>query len=518
MDKHFLNLRRYYRRHRYEAKRIHKEWVGFGTGLRAVSADLFVVFQLLLIGTVYAFFARNYPIFFYVCVGVTALTGLGILLFEDDVQSKISWCLLFCISFGSGFIVYFLSRREICYFWHRRYFSSIKKRVKSPVNDYTVSSEKMPSGNYLSEKGYLAYCGTDGKYYGNARQLMDNIIARIDGAEKFVFIEFFIVADGVFLDRLISIFRRKAAQGVEIYMLYDDVGSAGVFSSFVKKQIKAAGVKIKPFHKLFSPFYFGLNYRDHRKIVVVDGKTGYTGGINLIDDCANQRKMEGVWKDSGIRIDGAAVDGLSAQFIRQWQFATREKLDSQKYLNKFDAAENCSLFIPYAGGPEMQGNVCRSVYRDVVLAANEKLYIMTPYLVPDSRFMKLLFKKAAEGVDVRVVLPGVPDYRYIYKITLSNARKLIKRGVKVYYSGGEFVHSKVMLTEQVAVVGSVNLDMRAFYQELDNGMVTDDEIVKGQIQEDFNRFFEFNEEAELKKFNPVSKLIELILKLVSPLM
>ena len=166
----------------------------------------------------------------------------------------------------------------------------------------------------------------------------------------------------------------------------------------------------------------------------------------------------------------------------------------------------------------MQGNVCRSVYRDVVLSATEKLYIMTPYLVPDCRFMKLLYKKAAEGVDVRVVLPGVPDYRYIYRITISNARKLIKRGVKVYYSGGEFVHSKVMLTEQVAVVGSVNLDMRAFYQELDNGMVTDDEIVKGQIQKDFNRFFEFNEEAELKKFNPVSKLIELILKLVSPLM
>ena len=251
---------------------------------------------------------------------------------------------------------------------------------------------------------------------------------------------------------------------------------------------------------------------------MVDGKTGYTGGINLIDDCANQRKMEGVWKDSGIRIDGAAVDGLSAQFIRQWQFATREKLDPQKYLNKFDAAENCSLFIPYAGGPEMQGNVCRSVYRDVVLSATEKLYIMTPYLVPDCRFMKLLYKKAAEGVDVRVVLPGVPDYRYIYRITISNARKLIKRGVKVYYSGGEFVHSKVMLTEQVAVVGSVNLDMRAFYQEFDNGVVTDDSGAMEQIASDFEWLFGRNEIAAVSKFNAFNAFVTGALRLISPLM
>lgn len=533
MDKRFSRLRLYLQKRRYNVKRIHKEWVGFGTGLKAVLKDLFIVFQLSILIILYAAFVYYVPYAFYVCVGLTALTAVYVGIFERDIQSKISWILLFAASFGCGFIIYVFASKPVSYGRQRLRFKKIAKRVKisepqtaaenlcvaeRETAAAVVEREKTAAESYLNLNGFETFSATEGKYYGNARAILDNLIVRIDAAEKFVFIEFFIVADGVLLDRLVSIFRRKTAAGIPVYMMYDDVGSAGVFSDFMKDTLRAAGVKLKAFSNLFSPFYFGLNFRDHRKIVVVDGKTGYAGGFNLIDDCANQRKMEGVWKDSGIRLDGAAVDGLSVAFMRQWELATREKLDPARFLNNYAPAEKSSSFVPYAGGPEIKPHICREVYAKIIDEAKEKLYIMTPYLIPDSGIMKKLIKKAEEGVDVRIVLPGVPDYRYIYRVTTSNARILLKRGIKIYYAGGEFVHSKVVQNEKCAAVGSVNLDMRAFYQEFDNGVLTDDEGVMLGIDEDFDWIFKCNVPEKRGKVNPIGALITLVLRLVSPLM
>ncbi|MDE7083293.1 MAG: hypothetical protein K2O89_06310 [Clostridia bacterium] len=522
MDKYFLRLRRYLQRRRYKVKRIHKSWVGFGTGLKAVLSDLLIVAQLSLLVVLYGLACWYAPVFFYVCLGLTVLTVAYVLIYEPDVQSKVSWTLLFVLSFGSGFFIYVLSRKSVCYGLKRYKYSKIAKKAQLLVGNFKVqgcSEEVRRDAEYLYRAGgFIPYTGTDLKYYPYARAAMDNIIARIDAAQKFVFIEFFIVADGVFLDRLISVLRRKIAEGVEVRMMYDDVGSAGVLSSSAKKRIKLTGVKLKTFSRLCSPFYFGLNYRDHRKIVVVDGKTGYVGGFNLIDDCANQRKMEGIWKDCGLRLEGAAVDGLSFAFMRQWELATHEKLDYTKYIDKFDRTLNSSTVIPYAGGPEIKEPLCRGLYLRIINSAKEKLYIMSPYLVPDSELMKALKDKARAGVDVRLVLPGVPDYRYLYRVTLSNAKNLLKSGVKVYLSGGEFVHSKVMMNERCAAIGSVNVDMRAFYQEFDNGVYLDDETVLADVQKDFEEVFARGGRTEKLKQHWYSEVIAAFLRLLSPLM
>ncbi len=522
MDKTFFRLRRYLIKRRYKVKRIHKSWVGFGTGLKAVLSDLFIVAQLSFLVILYGIACRYVPFFFYVCLGLTVLTVAYVLICEHDIQSKISWTLLLVLSCGLGFFIYVLSRKSVCYGIKRHKFSKIKKKTEPFVGTFKAQNfpqEVRGDLDYIyRSSGFIPYQDTDLKYYPYAKAAMDNIIVRIDAAEKFVFLEFFILADGVFLDRLISVFRRKVAEGVEIRMMYDDVGSAGVLSSSAKKRIKLTGVKLKTFSRLCSPFYFGLNYRDHRKIVVVDGKTGFVGGFNLIDDCANQRRMEGIWKDCGLRLDGAAVDGLSLAFMRQWQFATHEKLDFAKYLDKYEHAFNKSTVVPYAGGPEIKEPLCRGVYLKLIEGAKQKLYIMSPYLVPDSEFFKAIKEKARAGVDVRVVLPGVPDYRYLYRVTQSFARKLIKRGVKVYYSSGEFVHSKVMLTERCAAVGSVNIDMRAFYQEFDNGVYFDDKKAMADIEKDFEEVFARGGLTEGTKQHWYSAVIAAFLRLLSPLM
>lgn len=522
MDRKFFRLRYYLQKRRYNVKRIHKAWVDVGTGCRAVFTVLLTVAQGCLLILAYAFLATHFKIFFWASVGLTAFTDICVLVCEPDIQSKISWTLLFLASFGMGYIIYILSRKPVTYGISRIRYKKLAKKYGGFFPPFNPEKQEEPVRSdcaYMYDGGgYAPYDGTSAKYYPYARDIMLNIVNRIESAEKFVFMEFFIVADGVFLDRLISIFKRKCAEGVEIRLLYDDVGSAGVLSAYTKSRIKATGVKIKPFKRLLSPFYFGLNYRDHRKIVVVDGETGYIGGFNMIDDCANQRKMEGVWKDSGLRLDGAAVDGLSLTFMRQWELATREKLDCARYLNLYERQENTSVFVPYAGGPEITEPLCRGVYHRIIDGAKQKLYIMTPYLVPDSDTLKALVRKAKEGVDVRLILPGVPDYRYIYRVTQSNARKLMRRGVKVCYASGEFVHSKVVLSENCVAVGSVNMDMRAFYQEFDNGVYTDDKTVMAEVAADFDEVLSRNSFEERSKTHPVSAFIAGILRIVSPLM
>lgn len=522
MDKAFFRIRRYLQRRRYKFKRIHKSWVDFGTGLRAVASDLFVAVQMGVFVALYCFGCWASPIFFYVSAGLAAATTVCILIFEHDVQSKISWTVLMLLSCGAGFYAYVLSRKPVCYGLHRLKFKKISKKTLPLVGEFNTDGAAVAVHNdleYLYKAGgFIPYTGTDVKYYPYAKAAMDNIIARIDNAKLFVFIEFFIVADGVYLDRLISVFRRKVAEGVEIRFMYDDVGSAGVLSSEAKKRICRSGVKLKAFSSLLSPFYFGLNYRNHKKTVVIDGKTGYCGGFNLIDDCANQRRMEGIWKDAGVRLDGAAVDGLSLAFMRHWEFATGEKLDKEKYLNRYERTFSQYFVAPYAGGPEIKESLCRGIYSRMVEGAQKKLYVMSPYLVPDSKFTKALKKKAQSGVDVRLVLPGVPDYRYIYNVTRSNAKRLMKSGIKVYFSSGEFVHSKVMLTENCATVGSVNLDMRAFYQEFDNGVYLNDKNVMENIERDFEEVFTRAGVAEKLKFNFFGSVASVFLRMFSPLM
>ena len=510
------------KRTREKTKTIHKSWVGFGTGLKAVLTDLTIVFQLAVLAFIYAFFAYTFRPFFFVSLVLTALSAMHVFISERDAQTKASWLLLFIVSFGCGYIVYILADKRVCYGYNRRRYLKIFERSKPFTPKLSTQGVPATIANdceYIYNlSGYAPYRNTRIDYFSNSREILNNIIENIENAKEFVFMEFFIIADGILFDRLVSACRRKTAEGVKIFVLCDDVGCAGVLSSDAIKRLKGAGVKFKIFEKLFTIFNFGLNFRDHRKIVVIDGKIGYTGGYNFIDDCANMRKMQGIWKDSGVRLEGEGVDGLTLAFIRQWEFATKQQLDYAEFTKKYDRIESDSVVLPYAGGPEICEDLCRGVYANMIAGARERLYIMTPYLIPDGEILSLIKHKAQSGVDVRIVLPGVPDYNYIYRVTRSNAERLLKYGVKIYYARSEFVHGKVMLTENCLTVGSVNMDMRAFYQEFDNGVYTDDKGMINKALSDFNGIFDTNEPSESVTRNPFTLLIACILRIVSPLM
>lgn len=504
-------------------KCIHKRWVDFPTGAKALLTDLGIVFQLLVLASLYAFFSFLSRIFFYVSLALTLLSAVRVLICERDAQVKTSWLFLFVISFGCGYIVYFLADKRICYGLKRRRYSKIFARSEKYIGDFSVNGVSRTVFNdcgYIRDKGgYIPYDGTDLKYFSDAALLFTEMVADLEKAERFIFMEYFIVSEGRLLEKLIEVLSRKAAEGVEVRFLCDDVGSQGVLRCETKKRIKSAGIKFKVFEKLFTLFNFGLNFRDHRKIVVIDGKYGYVGGCNIADDCINYRKAQGGrWKDAGLRLEGAAVDGLSLAFLRQWEFAARENSDFGKYLNHYEKTPNVSNVVPYAGGPEIKEALCRGVYENVIKGAQEKLYIMTPYLIPDGKLFKMLKEKAKKGVDVRIALPAVPDYPFIYLVTRSNADRLQKCGVKIFYAQKTFLHSKVTLTENSLTVGSVNMDMRSFYLEFDNGVYTDDKGAMNSAEADFNEIFAANPERPPIKRNIFVKFATAILRIVSPLM
>ncbi len=501
---------------------IHKTWASKWACFQAVGTDLLTALQCALLVFLYAFFAYICNIFWYISLGLTFVTAAYVCICEHDGQIKASWMMLLIVSGGCGYLIYLMSLKPVCYGYDRRRFAVIAEKTKLFIGDFRVenaSTAVQHDCEYIyNAGGFVPYQGTDARYFSDARPLFNDILERIETAEKFVFIEFFILADSVLLNRFINVFRRKVAEGVEIKLLCDDVGCAGVLTDTAKKRIKSTGVQFKMFQKLLAPFNFGLNFRDHRKIVVVDGKTGYVGGVNVSDQYTNEYEMDGYWKDCGLRLDGAAVDGLSLTFLRQWELATREKIEYENYLNKFTATENMSNFVPYAGGPEIKADLCRGVYLNAISGAQEKLYIMMPYFIPDNGIYSLIKAKAQSGVDVRLVLPSVPDYPFIYRVTRSHAEKLMKFGVKVYYAPRMFVHSKLLLTENCVTVGSVNMDMRAFYQEFDNGVYTDDKTVMAEVGEDFESVFESCKPSEGHKAGFFGSIVNGVLRIVSPLM
>ena len=485
-----------------------------------ITACLLLAAQVLFVLALYIFLCVFAPVFFYISLGLTALTGVFIFITDTDGQCKASWLMLMLVSGGCGFLIYILAHKSVCYGGNKSKFDKLyKKSVKFTPPSVRVSDAIKADCDYLfNAGGFSAYSGTNVKYFDYAKPLFDEMFSRIESAKSFIFIEFFILADGYLLERLLKILKRKLDEGVEVRVLYDGAGSYAPLKPSTKKRMHAMGIELVAFAPLLSPFGFGLNFRDHRKIVVIDGKTGFVCGCNIADECVNLKRAKGVWKDAGLRLDGSAVDGLTLAFLRQWDFTLKCDGEWDGYLNRFEKIENNSTVVPFAGGPDLTEPICRTAYANMIRGARQRLYIMTPYFNPDGEMLKLIKERALSGVDVRLVLPSIPDWQFLYKVTQANAEKLIASGVKVYFTPRTFLHSKVILSENCCITGSVNIDMRTFYQEFDNAVLTDDNGVMREIEGDFNSVFAVTSPAQQKRRGLINALITSVLKIFSPLM
>ncbi len=471
------------------------------------------------LSTLPALAVRWYLLFLVI---ISLFTAFSVLSSHRNNQAKAVWVLFILVFFFCGFIVYFMSNDKYMYARSRRRHAKIFERTKSLVPQYALAnaSEDMKQMcSYLSRAGGFApYTNTSLRYFPSGTQLFDDVLESLKSAEKFVFIEYYAIADGVLLNRMWDILGKKAEEGVDVRIIYDDVGSRA-FTHSMRKKMRESGAQIKVFNRLISRFTFALNYRDHRKMIVIDGKIAYTGGSNIADEYINEKHMHGYWKDTGLRLEGEAIDAMTLFFLRQWEFITKKYCDYAPYMGHYGRVYSPYTVVPYVDGPEYGPSICKNVFESVIYSAKKRLYIMTPYFIPDDSIVQALVNKALSGVDVRIILPSVPDKLYVYLVTRDNAEKLLKYGVKIYYLRDSFVHSKLVITESCAVIGTVNFDMRSFYQQFENAVLTDDMTVVYDVQADFERTFADCDAPSKAGKNGLLRTVAIaLLRFVSPLM
>ena len=309
-------------------------------------------------------------------------------------------------------------------------------------------------------------------YYDYGEKFYPELLKELNKAEKFIFLEYFIINKGQMWDGILKILKEKASQGVEVRILYDDMGSIAMLSTKYPNELKKMGIKCIPFNKV-SPFKgIFMNNRDHRKMTIIDGKVAFSGGVNLSDEYININSKLGIWKDNGIKIEGDAIWNLTIMFLTMWNANIKEDKDILKFKYVFKNTEKIDGYVvPYGVAPLHEDLIGEDVYINIINSAKKYLYIMTPYLIIDTDMTNALIRAAKRGVDVKIIVPGIPDKKIVYTQTSSFFELLSNGGVKIYKFTKGFVHSKVYVSDDKrAVVGTINMDYRSLYLHFENGI------------------------------------------------
>ena len=376
--------------------------------------------------------------------------------------------------------------------------------------------------------GYPVYQNTDVEYYDDASKGLEAQLKDMEKAEKFIFMEYHAIEDRTSWGRIEEVLARKAAQGVEVRVFYDDMGSIGFINTDFVKKLQGLGIACRVFNPFVPLLNMFLNNRDHRKITVIDGKVGFTGGYNLADEYFNLTHPFGIWKDTGIRLEGAAVPSLTVAFLEMWN-AGRKKTDGEndtdfkKYLPYYRYKATQKAFVqPYADSPMDQKQVGEDVYISMAEKASKYCYFVTPYLIVTDEMTHALSLAATRGVDVRIITPGIPDKKLVYSMTRSFYPALVKNGVRIYEWTPGFCHCKMSVADdKMSTCGTINLDYRSLYHHFENGCWIYDPAVAVSIRKDFESMFaksrEVTEEYRVGK-GSVMKIWQLFLRLFAELM
>ncbi len=344
----------------------------------------------------------------------------------------------------------------------------------NPTDD--LPKEYKGQANYLiSSAKTRAYARCSTKYFASGEEYFDSLLKDLSTAKKYIFLEFFIIEKGKMLNPILDILEQKVRDGVEVRMMYDDIGSVRKVPARFYKTLRKRGIKCLKFNT-YKPFVTNLhNNRDHRKIIVIDGVIGYTGGINLADEYINEGDRDYHWKDTGLKVYGNAVGELAEQFLQLYEItARREKFDFDKYICKdtIDAGED-GYVIPFGTGPKLfyEHPVAEQSFINMINDAKKEILITTPYLIVDHALNSALAAAVLRGVDVKIAIPDIPDKKIIYLITKSNAEYLLDKGVKIYRATGSFLHAKSIVADgEVAIIGTINFDYRSFLHHFENGV------------------------------------------------
>lgn len=376
----------------------------------------------------------------------------------------------------------------------------------------------------LNYAKYPVYRNTKVDYYADAADGLEAQLAALAQAEQFIFMEYHAIEDTGSFGKIKEILARKAGEGVEVRVFYDEVGSVGFISRDFIKDMEAMGIQCRVFNPLMPVLNMFMNNRDHRKITVIDGKVGFTGGYNLADEYFNVTHPYGHWKDTGVRLTGDAVRSLTVMFLEMWNAIKKTDTDYDRYLPKarWDGTGENGFVQPYGDSPLDGEPVGENVYMNIVKNAKRYAYFTTPYLIISDEFNRELTMAAKRGVDVRIITPGIPDKRMVYQLTRSYYAGLAKEGVRIFEYTPGFVHAKQCVSDdEVATVGTINMDYRSLYLHFENGVFLYGCDAIKEIKKDFDDTFPQCEEVTDRYRSGRSTVLRIgqcVLRLLSPLM
>jgi cardiolipin synthase len=338
----------------------------------------------------------------------------------------------------------------------------------------TLDPDAAIQARYISKISMTRISGSSGtEYLSPGEEAFSAILRELEGARHYIFLEFFIIAEDSMWAAVLEILERKAKAGLDVRVLYDDFGSMGRLPRDYPKILASKGIRCAVFNPFKPILSSTLNHRDHRKILVIDGRVGFTGGINLADEYINKLERFGHWKDNALMIRGEAMEDFARMFLSLWNFAAADSTGLPPPIDDDpqSTAEVDGFVLPYEDNPLDEETLGMNVYLSLIMKARRYLYITTPYLIIDEGLSGALCLAAKSGVDVRIITPGVPDKWYVHAVTRANYRPLIRSGVKVFEYSPGFIHSKSFLSDdKVGTIGTINLDFRSFYLHFECGV------------------------------------------------
>ncbi|MBQ9072399.1 MAG: cardiolipin synthase [Bacilli bacterium] len=449
----------------------------------------------------------------------------------ESPEFKLPWIIIIMLFFVIGAFIFILLSGNEENNKAANKFKKNKEKIKPCLKqDNTLEKLKEENMDAYLQANYIklatdlpCYKNTKVTYYKLGQDFHESLLESLKEAKEFIFMEYFIIEEGKMWNPILDILKEKSESGVKVYVIYDDFGCISTLDEKYYEKLNKMGINSIVSNK-FKPVMSRIhNNRDHRKITVIDGIVGFTGGVNLADEYINEKVVHGHWKDTAVKLEGEAVNSLTALFLETWNTQSKELLNSEKFMNKEYKKINTSGVVSiYGDGPEefYKDNVGKYVYLNMLSAAKKYVYITTPYLICDYEILNALCICAKKGVDVRIITPHIPDKKIVIWMTQSNYETLIKSGVKIYEYTPGFIHAKNFICDDMyATCGTVNLDYRSLVHHFECGTWMYNTKCIKDMKEDFEKTLDISEEITLKKskLKGLKKLIAEILKVFSPL-
>ena len=508
-----------------------KKILRFITQRVVITALLIVLQALLLFGFIWKL--DNYFVYFYAgSVLLSLLITLGIINSKSNPAYKIAWLIPILLFPVFGGLVYLLFGSDRTGRYLRKKLQGIGTEMDNVIGEAHRRSgaEQLPpdAANQSRYISHCAYCppyqNTTTEYLPLGEVKFERMVEELKKAKHYIFLEYFIIQEGKMWNTILDILRQKAAEGVDVRVIYDDMGCIMILPTGYDKTLEQMGIKCRIFNPFVPILSSRFNTRDHRKICVIDGNVGFTGGINLADEYINAYEKHGHWKDTSILLKGEAVFNLTVMFLSMWDYldGTAGKTDySRYYPTVWD--ENAKGYVqPFADNPLDDEAVGETVYLNLINKAKRYVYITTPYLILSSEMLTALTSAAKCGVDVRIITPHIPDKWYVHAVSRSHYQPLIEAGVKIYEYTPGFIHAKTFVADyDYALVGTINLDYRSLYLHFECAVWMYQTPSVAQVRDDFFKTQQISQEITLEECRSLSfprRLGRSVLRVFAPLM